>query len=41
MGLLIGWIDHYYDNDADVTQAVNALAHRFALFTGTGYTRLN
>lgn len=37
----MGWVDHYYDSAADVTQAVNALAHRFALFTGTNIPGLN
>lgn len=31
----MGWADHH----ADVTDTVNALAHRFALVTGIKYTK--
>jgi enoyl-CoA hydratase/carnithine racemase len=32
----IGWANHYYDNARDLTNAVNALAHRIALFPASG-----
>lgn len=32
----IGWANHYYDNAADLTKAVNALAYRIALFPYSG-----
>lgn len=34
-GAAMGWADH----PADITQVVNTLAHRFAWFKGTDYTK--